>query len=82
MLIRRRRLGFLAVGMIALGLWVAPSVALYAVAEKNEWERTHFFEQAAAVLAGMLPAILLVPLPFFLSLSLLAGRQQAEVGTR
>jgi hypothetical protein len=82
MLIRRRRLGFLAVGMIALGLWVAPSVALYAVAEKTEWERTHFFEQAAAVLAGMLPAILLVPLPFFLSLSLLAGRQQAEVGTR
>src|SRR5262245_32949219 len=77
MLIRRRRFGSLAVGMIALALWVAPSVALYAVAEKTEWERTHFFEQVASVLIGILPGILLVPVPFFLSLALLTRRRQA-----
>jgi hypothetical protein len=76
MLIRRRRFGSLAVGMIALALWVAPSVALYAVAEKTEWERTHFFEQVASVLIGLLPGILLVPVPFFVSLALLTRRRQ------
>ncbi len=62
--------------MVALGFWITLSLSLFALAEKSEWERTHLAEAIVEVLKGFLPGILLVVVPFFLSLSIFARYRQ------
>jgi hypothetical protein len=74
--IRRQCLHLATVGMVAFVFWITLSLGLFALAEKSEWERTHLAEAIVAVLKGFLPGILLVVVPFFLSLSIFARYRQ------
>jgi hypothetical protein len=70
--IRRRCFRLPIVGLVSLAWWITLSIGLYALAEKSEWQRLHHAEAIVGVLKGFLPGILLVVLPFFLSLSIFA----------
>jgi hypothetical protein len=67
LLIRLRKLSFVAVALSALGLWLVLSFVGWAM-PLNEWHRTHRLESLIRWLGDFLPGIPLVAVPFLLGI--------------
>ena len=66
-LLKRRRLNYTTIAVAAALLWVSLAGLLWAV-PSNEWHRMHRLESLMMWLEDLLPAVLLIAMPFLLGI--------------
>lgn len=67
LLLRLRRFTYANIAIATVALWLSLAVLAW-VLEVNEWHRTHSFESFFMFLKDLVPSILLIALPFLLSI--------------